>query len=137
LIKISRYLESTPCVIVAQIPPQRLCREIVTWKYLSHPNILSLLGVSVSRDPLCFLILSKWMPNGNVMQYARSNPGANRLRLVGPPAFRRDVPSRSSITLSSLRSCLGWPTSTNLRSFMGISKEQVQLPRCTFHLADG
>ena len=102
--------------------PQRLCREIIAWKHLSHPNILPLLGISMSQDPLCFHILSEWMSNGNVMQYARSNPGANRLRLVGPPAFRRDLPSYSSVTLSSLRPCLVWPTSTDSGSFMGISK---------------
>ena len=63
---------------------QRLCREIISWKHLSHPNILPLLGVSVSTDPRCFCILTEWMPNGNVMKYARSNPKANRLRLVSP-----------------------------------------------------
>ncbi|KAF9647735.1 kinase-like protein, partial [Thelephora ganbajun] len=57
-------------------------REIISWKYLSHPNILPLVGVSMSVDPLCLCILSEWMPNGNVMQYARSNPEANRLRLL-------------------------------------------------------
>jgi len=47
---------------------------------------MPLLGVSVSVDPRCFHILTEWMPNGNVMQYARSNPEANRLRLVSPLA---------------------------------------------------
>lgn len=61
---------------------KRLCREIIGWKHLSHPNILPLLGVSVSMDPYCFRILTKWMPNGNVMHHAKSNPGVNRLQLV-------------------------------------------------------
>ena len=65
---------------------QRLCREVVGWKHLSHPNIFPLLGISMSVDPSTFLILSEWVPNGNVMQYARSNPEANRLRMVGPLA---------------------------------------------------
>ena len=63
---------------------QRLCREVIGWKRLSHPNIFPLLGISVSTDPYHFLILSEWMSNGDVMQYARSNPEANRLRMVGP-----------------------------------------------------
>ena len=63
---------------------QRLCREIIGWKYLSHPNILPLLGLSVSADPRFFCILTEWMHNGNVIQYAESNPEANRLRLVSP-----------------------------------------------------
>ena len=61
---------------------QRLCREIIIWKHLSHANIMPLLGVLVSADRHCFRILTEWMPNGNVMQFARSNPNENRLRLV-------------------------------------------------------
>ena len=61
---------------------QRLCREVLIWKRLSHPNILPLVGVSVAKNPRHFRIISEWMPNGNVMEYTRSNPRANRLRLV-------------------------------------------------------
>ena len=66
---------------------QRLCREIIGWKYLSHPNILPLLGVSVFADPHCFRIITEWMPGGNVVQYAKSNPEANRLGLVSARSF--------------------------------------------------
>ena len=62
---------------------QRLCREVVAWKHLTHPN-MPLIGVSVSADPNRFCILTKWMPRGNVMEYAKSKPEANRLRLVCP-----------------------------------------------------
>ena len=37
----------------------------------------------MSADPLYFRILTEWMPNGDVVRYARSNPEANRLQLVG------------------------------------------------------
>ena len=101
---------------------QKLCREVVFWKHLSHPNIFPLLGISMSADPYPFLILSEWMPNGNVMQYARSNPEANRLRMVGPPA----VSPRSSPPFinhfSSLRSRLVWHIFTGSESFTGILK---------------
>ena len=66
------------------VSTQRLCREVLIWKRLSHPNILPLLGVSVSKNPQYFRIISEWMPNGNVIEYIRSNPEANRLRLVSP-----------------------------------------------------
>lgn len=61
---------------------QRLCREVLIWKRLSHPNILPLLGVSMSNSPQYFRIISEWMPNGHVTEYIRSNPEVNRLRLV-------------------------------------------------------
>ena len=70
------------------LPSQRFCREIIAWKHLSHPNILPLLGVSISANTHRFHILTEWMPNGNIMQYAESNPAANRLRVVSTlPTF--------------------------------------------------
>ena len=102
-------------------PPstQQLCREVVGWKHLSHPNVLPLLGVSMFADPHCFLILTEWMPNGNVIQYARSNPWVNRLQLVSSPPHLNILvlirPYRSSPRL-----CLALPISINSRSSMGI-----------------
>ena len=92
---------------------QRLCREIIGWKGLAHPNILPLLGVSVSTDPHCFRILTEWMPSGNVMQYARSNLEANRLRLVSPLLVPLGFPPCSPTIRSCLKSCAVPPTSTN------------------------
>ena len=66
------------CSVLAQ----RLCREIIGWKHLSHPNILPLLGISVPANAYSFCILTEWMYNGNIMKYTKSNPGANRLQLV-------------------------------------------------------
>ena len=83
-IRFSRYFLSTSHMSTAQrsVLAQRLCREIIGWKHLSHPNILPLLGVSVPANARSFHILTEWMPNGNVTQYTKSNPNANRLRLV-------------------------------------------------------
>lgn len=64
--------------------PQRLCREVIGWKHLTHPNILPLFGVSVTTESNCIDILTGWMPNGDLMRYAKSNPEANRLRLGSP-----------------------------------------------------
>lgn len=36
----------------------------------------------MSQDQCCFRILTEWLSNGNVMEYTKSNPDANRLRLV-------------------------------------------------------
>ena len=39
----------------------------------------------MSPDQCYFHIITEWLPNGNVTEYTKSNPDANRLRLVSPP----------------------------------------------------
>ena len=115
---------------------QRFCREIISWKYLSHPNILPLLGVSISTDPRGFRIISDWMQNGDVMRYTRTNPKANRLRLVSPLAIPSRVPTSFLRTSSCLRSCLARPTFTISGLFMGILRGYYRSFGTRFCLTD-
>ena len=55
------------------------CKEAVTWKSLKHPNILPLLGATVSPSQL----VSPFVPDGDLSKYIPKNPDANRLGLVG------------------------------------------------------
>jgi len=50
-------------------------------KLNSHPNVLPIIQVSEALFPLC--IMSPWMPDGNITQYTRVNPDADRPMLVG------------------------------------------------------
>ena len=50
------------------------------WKRLRHPNIIPFVGITT--NPL--QIISKWMPNGTLMDYLERNPDANRISLVSP-----------------------------------------------------
>jgi len=52
------------------------------WKRLTHPNILPLLGVTIT--PL-FQLISNWMSNGNLTKYIEGNPGTDQLGLVRIP----------------------------------------------------
>jgi len=52
------------------------------WKRLEHQNIVPLLGIT--SDPL--QLVSAWMPNGDLIEYIRGHPGADRVLLVGVPA---------------------------------------------------
>ena len=45
-----------------------------------HPNVLPVIGVSETPYLLC--IMSPWMSGGNIAQYIRMNPSADRLALV-------------------------------------------------------
>jgi hypothetical protein len=53
----------------------------VTWKTLRHPNVLPLIGVTMSETQ--FAMVSDWMVNGNLSDFVREHPDANRLELVG------------------------------------------------------
>ena len=50
------------------------------WKALQHPNVLPLVGVTMSETQ--FAMVSDWMENGNISDYVKANPEANRLELV-------------------------------------------------------
>ena len=59
---------------------QRFCREAVAWKHLRHPNILTLLGVTVGEHR--FAMVSEWMENGNINEFVKQDLHANRVELV-------------------------------------------------------
>jgi len=52
----------------------------MTWKTLRHPNVLPLIGVMMSENQ--FAMISDWMMNGNINDFVKAHPDANRLELV-------------------------------------------------------
>jgi hypothetical protein len=50
---------------------QKLFREFITWRQLSHPNVLPFYGVHFLKDILetRFCLVSPWMENGNVVEF--------------------------------------------------------------------
>jgi len=60
---------------------QTFCKEVVTWKSLHHPNVLSLLGVTMGKK--VFAMVSEWMVNGNINGFVEAHRDANRFELVG------------------------------------------------------
>ena len=58
---------------------QTFCQEAVIWKRLKHPNILPLLGVTIT--PL--QLISNWMSGGDLPEYIQKHSDTDRLRLVG------------------------------------------------------
>ena len=51
------------------------------WKCLIHPNILPLLGVTLTPPQL---VLS-WMSSGDLLEYIKEHPDVDQLGLVGGP----------------------------------------------------
>lgn len=62
----------------------------MTWKSLQHPNVLPLIGVTMSGNQ--FTMVSDWMANGNINDFVKAHPGANRLELVGS-SFKISLPA--------------------------------------------
>ncbi|KAF9783960.1 kinase-like domain-containing protein [Thelephora terrestris] len=59
---------------------RRFCKEFITWKFLRHPNVLPLLGVIMSGNQL--MMVSEWMPNGNITEFVKTHENVNRLELL-------------------------------------------------------
>jgi len=80
--KIRKVGDSQPVVFINKLtaPIQRFCKEVVTWKALRHPNVLQLLGVTMTKNK--FVMVSEWMENGNINEFMRAHPSVNRLELV-------------------------------------------------------
>ena len=55
------------------------------WKDLRHPNIVKFIGFCVEDDSykLNAGLVSEWCGNGNVVEYLRRDPEADRSMLVG------------------------------------------------------
>ena len=51
------------------------------WKHLTHPNVLPLLGVTITPPQL----ISNWMSGGDLPEYIKKHSDTDRLRLVGIP----------------------------------------------------
>jgi hypothetical protein len=51
------------------------------WKTLRHPNVLPLIGVTMSEYQ--FAMISDWMVHGNINDFVKVRPDVNRLELVG------------------------------------------------------
>ena len=50
------------------------------WRAIHHPNVLPLLGVTTTEDQL--VMVSKWMPRGNIVEFTKAYPDVDRLGLV-------------------------------------------------------
>ncbi|KAG8687535.1 hypothetical protein FRC11_007066 [Ceratobasidium sp. 423] len=55
-------------------------KEIRVWSFLDHENVLPLLGLCVVNNELG--MVSELMPNGNIQDYIRNNPGVDRCQLA-------------------------------------------------------
>ena len=62
-------------------PAQQFYKGVVLWSTLSHPNILTLVGVQEHSNKQQLIIVSEFMVGGNIMEYISENH-TNRLEPV-------------------------------------------------------
>ena len=72
----------SPSLLAITNEAQMFCKEAVTWKRLAHPNVLPLLGITIT--PL--QLVSNWVSGGNLLGYIKEHPDADLLKLVGVPS---------------------------------------------------
>ena len=68
------------------------------WKRLEHRNIVPLLGITPNPPQL----ISEWMPGGDLTEYIRKDPCADRLGLASTPVvvFDRTLTPATSYQIS-------------------------------------
>ena len=69
------------CILTSDRISQKFCREVAGWKTLYHRNVLPLLGVRIISERR-FVMVLKWMKNGNIRVFLEANPSVDRLKLV-------------------------------------------------------
>jgi len=59
---------------------QNFYREVITWKRLSHPNVLKLIGAAMGDKE--YAMVTPLMTNGTIVDFLRENLRANPLKLA-------------------------------------------------------
>ena len=60
---------------------QIICKGVVIWRHLRHPNILPFIGATIGSRR-CWLV-SDWAGNRTICEFIKNKPDANRIDLVG------------------------------------------------------
>lgn len=103
---------------------QRFCKEVVTWKALHHPNVMPLLGVTMTETQ--FMMASEWVDNGNINEFVKADANVNRLELVCCVPKLFSLPSTDGYTITVAQRCHqgtsvhAWPGNSPWRSQRGM-----------------
>jgi hypothetical protein len=83
---------------------QAFSYEAVTWRQLSHPNVLPFYGIHhLDDNPSRVSLVSPWMGNGRVTQFLKSFPTTDRVHLVSNDSGHEDLFSSQLRFLISLK----------------------------------
>lgn len=65
--------------------PQKYCKDVTICRRVRHENVLNIEGVVPELFEFC--MVSKWMDNGNMLEYVRTKEQVDRVGLVSSPAL--------------------------------------------------
>ena len=108
---------------------KNLLREVMTWRQLSHPNVLPFYGIYFLEDTLetRFCLVSPWMEHGNVVEFlARQNHMASHADAPDCVSLVRTIISGIAFVMVALSlsrhliSPMAFSISMVRRSFTGI-----------------
>ncbi|KAI0929526.1 hypothetical protein AcW1_010014 [Taiwanofungus camphoratus] len=84
-----QYRERTVALKVVRISDQEELQEIynaftevILWVRLHHPNVMPFYGINRQLFPSRLCMVSPWMTHGNIRDYLKRNPDANRPNLI-------------------------------------------------------
>ena len=92
---------------------QGYCKEVTICKRIRHENVLSVEGVAPELFEFC--MVSRWMENGNMLNYVRTQEGVDRARLVSSSASWWCIDLSSSPMFSCSASRVASTISTPMR----------------------
>ncbi|KLO15215.1 kinase-like protein [Schizopora paradoxa] len=64
---------------------RNLCKEVLLWRQLAHPNLLGFVGICEEAVPSPAMV-SLWMENGSVLHFSRRKPMGTKLRMLSQVA---------------------------------------------------
>ncbi|KXN81246.1 hypothetical protein AN958_05587 [Leucoagaricus sp. SymC.cos] len=78
------YQETDPTICLKKMKRTPWIKEVILWAHSSHPNVLPFLGVILEgqKDSLQPCLVSPFMKNGNLRDYAARFPQKSRLPLI-------------------------------------------------------
>ncbi|KAF9789395.1 kinase-like domain-containing protein [Thelephora terrestris] len=81
---------------------KKYCKEVVIFKRVNHPNVLSIEGIAPQLSQHC--MVSRWMEHGHILGYLGKHPEANRLDLLIGVARGLDYLHQNDVVHGDLRS---------------------------------
>ena len=61
----------------------------MVWKQFSHANLVPFLGINEALFNLA--LVSEWMEHGTILDFVKSTPETNRLKLVCVPSYQKTI----------------------------------------------